>query len=77
LKFAGDTEEALFLFDETIAACLAELLKKALRLRAVTLNLERNRSESAGHEDAELTAWFSAQFDEVRAKFAPYLRPRS
>jgi hypothetical protein len=77
LKFAGDTEEALFLFDETIAAYLAELLKKALRLRAVTLSLERHWSDSAGQEDAELTAWFSAQFEDVRAKFARYLRPRS
>lgn len=77
LKFASDTEEALFLFDETIAAYLAELLRKALRLRAVTLSLERNWSDSAGREDTQLTMWFSEQVEGIRKKFVPYLRPRS
>jgi hypothetical protein len=76
LKFARDTEEALFLFDETIAGYLAELLKKALRLRAVTLSLERGWTDSAGQEDSQLTMWFSEQVEEIRRKFAPYLRPR-
>ncbi|MGA9040786.1 MAG: hypothetical protein WB421_09645 [Terriglobales bacterium] len=76
LKFARDTDEALFLFDEMIAEYLAELLKKALRLRAVTLSLERGWTDSAGQEDGQLTMWFSEQVEEIQRKFAPYLRPK-
>ena len=76
-EFTKDTEEVLFLFDETIAAYLNEFLKKAHRLRAVTLRLEKNWSDSAGQQDTELTTWFSEQIEEIQRRFAPYLRPRS
>ncbi len=45
LQFATDTDEALFLFDETIAAYLAELFKKALRLHAIGLMLTQVQAD--------------------------------
>ena len=76
LKFARDTDEALFLFDETIAEYLTELFKKALRLRAITLNLERKGwSEPLWQKGDNLVTWFSEQSEEIRRRFAPYLRP--
>jgi hypothetical protein len=74
LNFAGDADEALFLFDETIANYLAHLLKQALRLRAVSLMLSKEWTPSLAKEDTELSAWFSEQFEEARRKFVPFLR---
>ncbi len=74
LKFAADTEEALFLFDENIANYLSELLKRALRLRAVALMLGKDYTSSLMEEETELSLWFSAQFEETRRRFAPFLR---
>jgi hypothetical protein len=75
LKFAADTEECLFLFDETIADYLAQLFKRALRIRAVSLMLDKNGwTASLGDEDMRLSAWFSEQIEETRRKFTPFLR---
>jgi hypothetical protein len=77
LKFARDTDEALFLFDETIAEYLTELFKNALHLRASTLRLEREGwSDSLWQKEETLVTWFSKQSEEVRRRFAPYLRPK-
>jgi hypothetical protein len=77
-KFARDTEEALFLFDETIAEYLTLLFRKALRLHAV--DLMRAAPETPGNiaelieEQTNLSLWFIDQYDDVRAKFAPFLQ---
>ncbi len=77
LKFAHDTDEALFLFDEAIAEYLTELLKRALRLRALVLNREKRGIESSSwQEENQLIMWFNDQSGENRRKFAPYLHPR-
>ena len=75
-KFANQTDEALFLFDDSLADYLAELYRRAVRLRAVYL-----RSEPPAHQTPELSEewadsmlWFSEQFKTARRRFAPYLR---
>jgi hypothetical protein len=78
LKFARDTEEALFLFDETLAEYLTLLFRNALRLH--TLDLERyshrpspNFAETRD-EHMALSLWFTEQYDEIRSRFAPFLQ---
>jgi hypothetical protein len=79
LKFARDTEQALFLFDESIADYLTLLFRKAIRLHAV------NAMRDGGHrppenfselvkEETELALWFTDQYDVLRARFIPFLR---
>jgi len=77
LKFANDTDEALFLYDEPIAEYLPEFFRRALRLH--TIELLRSRAEgeefaSLVKEETALALWFAEQPKEVRALFAPYLR---
>ncbi len=78
LQFAGDTEHALFYFDDKIANYLRELFRKALRLHAVSLTMTgpEGRTRKFVDEELELAAFFIDQLDEVRTKFAPYLRLR-
>jgi len=77
-KFAGEIDEALFLFDVTIANYLTDLYQKALRLRAVALKQERGTwTDSLGEEELELSTWFSNQFQEVRNRFRPFLQINS
>jgi len=75
-KFAADTDEALFLFDDEMAAYLAELYKKAVRLRAVFTMLEppERRTPELIQEESDLMLWFSEQFEVARNRFVPYLR---
>jgi hypothetical protein len=82
LKFAADTDEALFLFDPGLAEYLEALFKKALRLHTVGLLRERiqtNADEAENfaalvQEETGLAVWFSEQPEEIRARFAPFLR---
>jgi hypothetical protein len=76
LKFAADTDEALFLFDDQVAEYLASLFKKALRLRTVSIMIEPpdRRTPNLIQEEVDLMLWFSTQFDKTRSLFAPYLR---
>lgn len=76
LRFAADTEEALFLFGDEIADYLAQLYKRALRLHAVSTlvgNLERRTPELVD-EEMHTMLWFTEQFEETRKRFAPYLQ---
>ena len=82
LKFAWETDEALFLFDEELAEYLETLFKKALRLHTTALLRERmlthpdeaEKFQSIVEEDTQLALWFAAQPEEIRARFAPFLR---
>jgi len=82
LKFARDTEEALFLFDDTVAQYLDEMFKKALHLNSVNVQLEAiNRGINVGENFSALSqehmkhvTWFTGQYDVIRTKFAPFLR---
>lgn len=78
LSFASDTDEALFLFDESLSEYLAEIFKKALRLRAISLSTSRapadERTAALMDEEIELATWFSEQTKEIRARFVPFLR---
>jgi len=76
-KFAADTDEALFLFDETIAQYLSLFYKSAIRLHTIGKLLERPAEQDVGAlaaEDAHLLNWFSDQFEEMRMRFLPFLR---
>ena len=84
LQFNTDTDEALFLFDDSLAGYLETLFKNALRLR--TLNLLRERMlthpdevvpeqfHTRVEEETELALWFANQPEATRARFAPFLR---
>jgi hypothetical protein len=82
IKFAADTDEALFLFDENIAEYLANLFKRALRLRTLefmrtriqTDDREAEKFAAFAKEQTDLAAWFSEQHGEIRGRFAPFLR---
>jgi len=82
-QFGRDTDEALFLFDDHIANYIVELSQRAHRLHV--LNRLREDPKTAQYmepakmqqlivEDSELVAWFSVQHNEIRARFAPFLR---
>ena len=80
-KFARDTEEALFLFDERVSRYLDEIYQRSVELRAVSKRLEafRNRETSEASlgplldKDTELLMWFTAQFGEVRKLLKEYI----
>jgi len=80
LQFNRDTDEALFLFDETVNAYLDELFKRALRLNTVELLLERSRRDGdadfAGllDERQALALWLTSQYEIIRGHFLPFLR---
>lgn len=76
LKFAADTDEVLFLFDDSLATYLSQIYGKAIRFHFVTKMLERpNRNMNAlMDEDSELLLWFSEQLEEMRRRFLPFLR---
>jgi len=78
-KFAADTDEALFLFDEATANYLTQIYKRAIRVR--TIGYMRNQAKgdefiSLAKEQTELATWFSEQFEEIRSRFAPFLQIR-
>ena len=82
LAFAADTDEALFLFDESMDEYLKTLFTKAMRLH--TLELLRVRASQGDErpedfsklvkEETDLAEWFSNQPGEIRSRFAPFLR---
>jgi hypothetical protein len=82
LKFVADTDEALFLFDPALAEYLETLFKQALRLHTVGLLRERMQTNveevekfvALVQEHTGLAEWFSKQPEEIRARFAPFLR---
>jgi hypothetical protein len=75
-KFARDTDEALFLFDDALAEYLIDVYRRAVRLHAVYAMSEPpiNRTPALSQEWADSMLWFSEQFEEARRRFAPYLR---
>jgi hypothetical protein len=74
VKFGTDTEEALFLFDETIANHLAEIVRNAFRLRAVSQSMSGGFTQAIAEQEIGLSTWFYEQFQETRKKFVPFLR---
>lgn len=84
IKFGRETEEALFLFDEAVAAYLQELSRHAVRLQAVVkmreaatnsaYPLRTGNFEAWINEETGLVTRFTEQYDVARAKFVPFLR---
>jgi len=82
LAFDADTDEALFLFDESIDEYLKTLFTKAMRLHTLELLRVRvsqgdDRPEDFSKlvkEETDLAEWFSNQPGEIRSRFAPFLR---
>jgi hypothetical protein len=81
LTFAGDTDEALFLFDKDLAEYLETLFRNALRLHTTAVEKERmiTRPDEAKdyqaitQEYSRIALWFTDQPAEIRARFAPFL----
>lgn len=80
LKFGDDTQEALFLFDDSVASYLDEMFKKALRLHTINNLRERaiRDSEMNGYhelvrEETDIALWFTRQYDVMRGYFRPFL----
>ena len=82
LKFAADTDEALFLFDDALANYLETHFKKALRLHTVGLLRDRMQTNvedvenfaALVQEESDLAVWFAEQPEKIRIRFAPFLR---
>jgi hypothetical protein len=82
LKFAADTDEALFSFDVSLAKYLETLFTKALRLHTIELLRERMQThpdeaenfQALVNEETSLAIWFTEQPEEIRTRFAPFLR---
>jgi hypothetical protein len=82
LKFVTDTDEAVFLFDNSVAEYLDNLFRRALRLN--TLEFMRTRVQTDERdaenfpalvqEETDLAMWFSEQPVEIRTRFVPFLR---
>jgi hypothetical protein len=75
LRFAAETEEALFLFGDGIAEYLASLYKQGVRLHVVSeiIHEPARRTRELVDEEMRLMLWFTEQFEEARKRFAPYL----
>lgn len=75
-KFARETDEALFLFDDHLSDYLRQLYRRAVQLHAVYAMSEppERRTPELSQEWANAMLWFSEQFEESRRRFAPYLR---
>lgn len=73
-KLGTETDEAGFLFDETIADYLSELAKKAVRLHALAEKLKMGFIEKVATEEMVLSVWFFEQFAETRKRFGPFLQ---
>lgn len=72
------TEEARFLFDRTTADFVAELHRKAVRLRYINLTMDRPETPDAqrkllGAEEEEILRWFGTQEETLKERFAKYL----
>jgi len=81
VQFVRETEQALFLFDETVAQHLDEMSRKALRLHTVNMLIDGINQGRGGenfsalvNEHTELALWFTGQYDVIRNHFAPFLR---
>ncbi len=76
--FARGTEEALFLFDETIEQYMAELHKRAVKLHTLKVLLEPEpggpRRTALVEEESSIVLWFFEQYGVLRQKMRPFLR---
>ena len=76
-EFRGDTQDAVFLFEEDIPVYLKTIDGKALGLWEKRKSLEgipkgEKRSEIC-REETNLLHWLTSQLPELKSKFKPYL----
>jgi undecaprenyl pyrophosphate synthase len=78
LRYARDTDEAIFLFDDVVAEYLFKLYQEAVRLQYLGKTQERlpvgPELSAKAEEQYQLLKWFSAQFGELRSRVVPFLR---
>lgn len=81
-RFVQVTDEAAFLFDETVEDTLTDLYRKGVRLRytheqlfAGSLPIGPERHDLA-EENGNLLLWFTEQFTELRERLKPFLQVR-
>jgi hypothetical protein len=79
-EFARSTEEAFFLFDESIQDYCHELYKMSIRLSA-TSDLMKNQNQHSVPDWSRLVTrkheildWFLEELNRVNARFLPYLK---
>lgn len=76
-KFVRETEEALFLFDETVANHLVDMQKKAAWLESINSMLDAKAPgedrTSLIKQKWEIFNWFTGQIDALRHKMRPFL----
>ncbi|MFM2433082.1 MAG: hypothetical protein RLZZ511_4296 [Cyanobacteriota bacterium] len=79
LKFASDTDEAIFLFDREVADYLQEIYQKAVSLYAVNNRLANpnlpvgNERNELAEQDYQLLTWFMQQIDVYRDIFYKHI----
>jgi len=79
-NFVRGTEKAVFIFDQAITDYLAELRRQAIRLQEANAMIADGRAivgdgsgATAAARKAELSQWFVDQFDELLARFKPFM----
>lgn len=81
IKFNAETAEADFLFGPEIHAYIRELVKRAMKSRAVHLEYrDYTQPQPAGYDHAKVVAemqkeseWLAEQYETAVRKFRPYL----
>jgi hypothetical protein len=79
-RFHRDTGDAVFLLDNAAVGYIAELEKRAFRLRRVGVIIANDghpQREAAIDEEVALLSWFSEQFDVLIERFKPSLQLKS
>ena len=78
IAFIRDVDEATFLFDETAYQYLNELYQKAVRLRYIQHEMQRQKTGKPTFdfplEESQLHVWFTEQFTELKKTLSPFLR---
>jgi hypothetical protein len=79
LKFARDTDEALFIFDKDVAGYIREIYVNAVKLRFSHETVEQSRvinqeeRERLTSMNTELLIWFGDQYEIARERFSRHI----
>jgi len=77
-QFRAETQDAIFLFDDDIAAILKQIDEKALNLWATTekskKELDCKEKSILNRDGSELFEWLISQLPKLKDIFSPYLK---
>lgn len=78
LSFIQGVDEATFLFDEAVYEYLNELYRKAVRLRYIHGELQRQKASTPvvdfASEESDILVWFTDQFSKLKSHLVPYFQ---